>query len=538
MNFIKNLLYGNKINELLRHGREHLEDENYFAAITFFSHVINIDKNNLDGFFERGKTYLAVGNYEKALRDLRAIEKLKPEYNGELFQLLSKVCYNLGDAREYQKYAKLYYDLNAEKHKAAYIYARALYLNKNYDESLKLTDLIIADGVEDFYIRYLRSLILFDQNNFVSSLLEIDKAIENETLNCFAFNLRALINIQLYNYIDAVNDFNYAIRLNPTNPIYYFNKAKLQLKIGDLIDAKASINNCLDLDTENKNVHLLSAHINIISENYIEALESLNKALNIDPDDIAVLRSIVNLCYRLKDYNAAKIYLDKLKEKNPSRSDIFLHSAFVNYNVGNNEGTDADLISAFEKDRQNIEARVQKAVLDFKSGNFEGSIKRCDEVLEIDGTNEFVRLLKIRGLTRLGLFDEAYDELERFSANVENKEFYLLKSLLHLKKGDYEQALEILNDNLKENEHDTTQKILMNLLRLQHGDFDALEDLNEFKLEGENKKNVQILNAVYNFENNQYHSAKYRFSNLNDLSDEDADLIRPIIEYAETKIAD
>ena len=30
MNFITKFLYGNKIKELLNHGKEHFEDENYF----------------------------------------------------------------------------------------------------------------------------------------------------------------------------------------------------------------------------------------------------------------------------------------------------------------------------------------------------------------------------------------------------------------------------------------------------------------------------------------------------------------------------
>ena len=335
MNFITKFLYGNKIKELLNHGKEHFEDENYFAAITFYSQVLNIDKRNITANFERGKTYFEVGNFEKAFRDLKEVEKIQSENDSELFKLLSKTCYNLGDTHNSQKYARLYYEQNSDDENAAYPYARALYFNKKYDESLKITDLIIAEGLEDFYVRYLRSLILFDQNNFVSSLLEIDKAIENDTLNCFAFNLRALINIQLYNYKEAVEDFNYAIRLNPTNPIYYFNKAKLQLRIGDLIDAKASVENCIDLDSTNKNAHLLSAQINMISENYGEALESLKEALKITPEDTAIIGTIITLCYKIKDFSTAKIYLDRIPEKESLQTNLHVNSAFINYNLGN-----------------------------------------------------------------------------------------------------------------------------------------------------------------------------------------------------------
>ena len=63
MNFIKNLLYGNKINELMKHAQDHFEDENYFAAITFYSHILNFDKRNLIAHYERGKTYLIVKNF-------------------------------------------------------------------------------------------------------------------------------------------------------------------------------------------------------------------------------------------------------------------------------------------------------------------------------------------------------------------------------------------------------------------------------------------------------------------------------------------
>ena len=147
-------------------------------------------------------------------------------------------------------------------------------------------------------------------------------------------------------------------------------------------------------------------------------------------------------------------------------------------------------------------------------------------------------MLKARAFIKTGLYESAGNELEKISGEGVGKEYYLLKSYVNFHYGDFENALKILTENLREEGNDITQKILTNILQINSGNLNSFENLNEFKLDGENKKYVQILNGICNFENNQYHSAKYRFSNLNDLTAEQVNLIKPIIEYTNSKIAD
>ncbi len=467
MNFVKNLLYGNKVNDLIKHGMDHYEEENYFGAITYFSQILNIDKKNEKALLERGKSYLKIKSYEKAIADFDLIERINPLYDSEIYKLLSQIFYNLGEIEKSARYAEKYYRMNGDDFQTLYFYARSLYFNKEYDEALKSSDLILAQGYEDFDIRYLRSLILFAQHSFVSSLLEIDKAIEIDALNCFAFNLRGLVNVQLHNFSESIEDFNYAIRLNPTNAIYYFNKAKTQLKIGDLIDAKSSIINCIDIDQENKVYFLLKAQIDLLSENYDEALDSYMKASQLDPRDISIMKIIIRLKLKMGDLEGARSFLKIITDKDDNNPEALFNEAFIDYNLGEKEKAISELTIAIENNPEFKDAILQKGILEYNSENFEEALATITNLLEIDPNNHFAPLIKIRCLYKLNKYNEALSELDLIPVDKKGKDFYLLRSRLNLMLGEIDRSEEDLSIFLNEEKNNIEAQILLNIFRIE-----------------------------------------------------------------------
>jgi hypothetical protein len=64
-----------------------------------------------------------------------------------------------------------------------------------------------------------------------------------------------------------------------------------------------------------------------------------------------------------------------------------------------------------------------------------------------------------------------------------------------------------------------------------------MQKLSDFQFDDENRKNKQIFNALLSFEKGQFNTSKYRLSNINNLSVEEKELLKPILEYAESQIS-
>ena len=94
MNFVKKMFYGNKITELIEIGNNHLEEENYFSAISFFSQALEINNENEEALFIRASAYLNAKNYDKAQNDLEMLVSIHPDYDEETYYLLAKSCLN------------------------------------------------------------------------------------------------------------------------------------------------------------------------------------------------------------------------------------------------------------------------------------------------------------------------------------------------------------------------------------------------------------------------------------------------------------
>jgi tetratricopeptide (TPR) repeat protein len=56
--------------ELLSKANELREKKDYVAAVKAFSRVIEVDPTSADGYYGRGASYAAMGDYDSAINDL------------------------------------------------------------------------------------------------------------------------------------------------------------------------------------------------------------------------------------------------------------------------------------------------------------------------------------------------------------------------------------------------------------------------------------------------------------------------------------
>lgn len=537
MNYIKQILYGSKIKNYLEFGIRHFEEENYFSAITYFSHALELDQNCEEALFNRGSAFFYVNNFQKSIADLEALQKVNSNYNSNSYFILAKCAIALNQYKNAVKYADEYYKLNSNDINAQYFSAVTKYLNNDLAEALNLVDLAIMERDFDFELRYLRSLILFEQENFVSSILDINKAIELDSLNCFTYNLRALINIQLFNYREAINDFSYAIRLNPINAMYYFNKAKIQLKIGDIIEAKNSIEKAIELEKENKSFYLLKGELELLSENNYEALDAFELAYKLDNNDLELLKQIADLKLYLRDYSGAKESFNKVNEISPEDSDAYYSNAFLEYELCDTEESVLNLKKAIEHDPSYTEAIIQNGIIELSLNHNKEAISIFNMIDETDPQFYKSCLYKAQAFLRQDKVDEAEQELKKIGKNYEDNDYHIISSQINYLKENYNDAEGEIERYLNSNQQNGTAKIIKNYLKAKQNKLSEIEELSEFNYEDQNKIYAQIINGIVNFEKGQYYTANFRLANIAELSQENKELISPLIEFASKQIS-
>lgn len=537
MSLIKKIFYHKKISNLLSTSKVHYNDQNYHSAIAFLTKVIELDNKNEKALYLRAKSYLESDKIEEAKEDLLNLEKINPNFNIKLNKLLAKIFLHEGSNKKAIEYADKFIETADDSSTIKYFTARTKFFAGDYEEALKITDLLLPYNCPDSNLFYLRSLILFEQNNFISSLNNIEQAIELDTINESLFSLRGLINIQLLNYEEAIDDFDYALKLNPENTIYYFNKAKLQLKIGDLIAGIESINKAIELEPENKSYLLLRSEINLNAENYKLALNDIELAYNFCNNDKNILKVIVDLKIYLKNFDEAKIRIKELIEIENDNYDNYYKAALIEIRTGNSENAISLFDKAIEIKPDFKDAILKKGIIEFWEANYKEAIDQFDEYLKLVPDDDKVRLYKVNSLLKLKSLNEAVEELSKIDETNRTKEFYLISSNLNLLLNKPINAEKDFDNFIDQNDYDESVYLIKNVLQFENGEIDSTHQLSDFQFTDENKKNTQIFNALLSFEKGQFNTAKYRLSNINNLNLEEKELLKPILEYAERQVS-
>lgn len=124
-------------------------------------------------------------------------------------------------------------------------------------------------------------------------------------------------------YISALENFDKAIEIDPSRPLIYFSKAIVFHNLHRLEEAYENYTKAIELDEKMTDAYYNRAQILLLSENisdetYKRALLDLEKSLNLDNKFIDALYYAAVVKMKLKDYQGAVDYLDRVLEIEPA----------------------------------------------------------------------------------------------------------------------------------------------------------------------------------------------------------------------------
>ncbi|MFX1395340.1 MAG: tetratricopeptide repeat protein [Promethearchaeota archaeon] len=231
-------------------GKYVIEGSNFMAlgqyeeALECYEKILEINKNDIDALYKKGRCLLLLEQYEEALECSDKILEIDINYKAAINQ--KGVC--------------------------------LLHL-KQIDESLKYFNKLLEFDSQDPYALNNKGLCLLILEQYEEALECFNKILEVDQNNIRAINQKGLCLLYLKHYDESLECFNKLLELNPTDSYAWYNKACVESLKNETIKAIQSLKKAIELNVEFKNLAKNESDFNNI-KNLKEFHDLLSNELN------------------------------------------------------------------------------------------------------------------------------------------------------------------------------------------------------------------------------------------------------------------
>lgn len=400
--------------------------EKYTRAITDYSQALLINANSTDALYKRGLAYHLSGNQENALADFTRLIYINPKH-------VDAVSYR-GDV-----YTKL---LNFES---------AL---KDYADALKI-DPLNADVFTSRGICYKK------MGKFDLALKDFNSALNINPKSVFALTHRGDLHSELLHYEEAIKDYTAAINIDPgifdprnNRGNIFFNQQKYDLAESDYT---------VILSQKPDFVPALSnrGYVYRFLGKYEQAVADLTRAVTLDPASRVSWSKLGDVYLDLLNYDSALYNYNKALRLSPSDTSSLNNRGLAYSNQKKYKEAIADFNAALKINPRYTDALNNRALVHYKSGNYPLAIADLNIAHTIKPGNSrilvnliLVNLAADKLKDASALFNEyRQKKLSSYMETVANWNFlksYIIACCDHITKNEYETALELLEQSLKE----------------------------------------------------------------------------------------
>ncbi len=219
---------------------------NYPAAMDNMNKAIALKADYANALSYRGYLHNQKKEYEQAISDYLAAEKLTPNVNG---YLMANPFALTGKKDEAFKWIEA--SLKASENKAQLsVIQNDAELNALHDDP-RWQELLSKNWYSE-YEKLLTQVNALSSNNDLNGAMDLlGKALAIDPAGHQAYALRGVINYRLGNTDKAMADMNEAIRIKPDKSTYYSDRAYLNNQLRNYEQALADYNKAIELDPEN-----------------------------------------------------------------------------------------------------------------------------------------------------------------------------------------------------------------------------------------------------------------------------------------------
>ncbi len=242
--------------------------------------------------------------------------------------------------------AESYFE-NNNYSEALYYYKKSLEKNKYFTKSLyKLALINLKLNNRKEADKYLKRLVRISPNNTKALIILADlnlqnnkknkalkiykKVLKKEPLNYDAFVGLGKVYIEKKFFAYAKKNLQRAIKINKEFPEAYLIFAKLYIKENKIRKAESFIKKALYYGPDNPKVYFYFGLIETQKNNLKNAVGYYLKAYELNNNDYSVILNLLDVYFKLKDWDNSNKFLTKAIEKFPNLSILYYKRALAN----------------------------------------------------------------------------------------------------------------------------------------------------------------------------------------------------------------
>lgn len=268
-------------------------------ALADYQQTIQLDPQDATAYTNRGVTYSKIGQFDRSLADYDQALQLNPQYADAYF--------NRGNT---------YYKL--QQHQLALAdYSRVLNLDP--------TDSAIYNQ---------RGIIYSELQQHQLALSEFNQAIDLDPKLARSYLLRGLLYQDLQQHQLALADFNRAIELDTEDKAAYFLRGKTYSELQQHQLALADFNRAIGLDAEYIDAYFNRGRTYLVLEQYQLALVDFNRAIDLDPEDYGAYVFRGNIYRELQQHQLTLADFNRAIELHPEEAISYLQLGVVLMDTG------------------------------------------------------------------------------------------------------------------------------------------------------------------------------------------------------------
>ncbi len=401
------LILGNIYLGYIREGKE---KDALQKAEEVYKKIISIEPNFPDPYYILGRwVYMPSSRWKEAEEALKKYSEISP-YRDEAYILLGEIARRSGDAKKAEDYYKKAIEMNPSSF-VAYSY------------------------LSDFY----------KSNNEISKEIDTYKiAIEKFPQNYVFYHKLAEALMEKNELKEALNAVNKALEISPSNPGVLLTKAKILFNIKKYDEFYMTIREILNIDPNifEAKIYLVEYYIQIYEyKKGVEILLDLEKEENFAMPKKEIYKTIGYLYTMMKDWEAAKSYLEKSLE------------------IGNNDPNIYSYLSYVYKER----------------GDHTSALKIAEDGLRIAPSHKPLILNKIYALSGAGKTEEAIMLAKKELERTKDRDFLFAVLTIFIEKKEWKRGEEFIEKELKKYPQSEELYLRIGDFYEKEGNFDKAE---------------------------------------------------------------
>ncbi len=445
-------------------------------------------------FLEKGKTYLAQGDYDKAKVELKNVLQIDPKYAEGYYMMgiLEEKRQNLRPAfANFRKAATL----DPTHLKAQAKLGRFYVMSGDLDKANETLDAIFVIDPQSMDGKLLK-MIIIARTDDQESIDFAEKILAEDSSQLDAIRMLAMLYEKVKEHDKAIETLKNGIKTLPKERTLRLQLAEAYARADDLNNAEIVLKDIVALDPEN-----IASHINLASfyaqRNELDKAEKeFRKIISLDPADEKGYLILTEFQARRRSVKEAEKTLLSAIEKNPELFNLRFALAKL-YKVTKSEKESEvyqDIIKLDDVGPEGLKARNELAKIALSKKDLDGAGQLINEVLDNNPRDN--EALFIKG--KIALFQKDYNAaISAFRTVIKEQpdhvEAVTLLTATHLQNNEPELAKDVLRRGIdsapdnpemyinyayylqKSGENEAAEKIIDKLLRISPRHLNALK---------------------------------------------------------------